>query len=343
MLRTGTAKFSAALAAALCAAMLAWTGVAHAHAPGLSRGEYRVDGTEVVGAIVLARGDAEVAATAARGDLAAAIARGVEVTMGGAACAASAEPARPVEEDGVEVTARWRCARPDGAVRVRWTLLEALPPDHRHVAHLARGDEGTEGWLFRGHDAIELGGSPAPAPGVGAFVALGVEHILTGADHLLFLLALVLPGGSTRALAATVTAFTVGHSVTLALAALGVATPPASIVEPLVALSIAIAALENLRRPDPRTRWRVTLAFGLLHGFAFAGALRAIALPRAELPGALAGFNAGVEIGQLAVLLVALPLLARLRAAGLLGDRAVRAASVALAAAGAAWCVARVA
>lgn len=144
-----------------------------------------------------------------------------------------------------------------------------------------------------------------------SYVALGVEHILGGIDHLLFVLGLVLLVRGRRELASTITAFTLGHSVTLALATLGVVNAPTQLVEALIAASIVVVALEltgardladdanalSLRVPRP---WIVAFTFGLLHGFGFAGALAQIGLPSGEIPPALLAFNLGIELGQIA-------------------------------------------
>ncbi len=162
------------------------------------------------------------------------------------------------------------------------------------------------------------GGAPERLAGSGllAFFRLGLEHILTGFDHLLFLLALVLRGGSIGSLLAIVTAFTVAHSITLALAVLNVVSPPAWIVEPVIALSIVYVAAENIfaERAASR-RWAVSFAFGLVHGFGFAGALLELDLPTAALVGSLLSFNLGVEAGQAMVIAVLLPALMWLRGA----------------------------
>lgn len=168
---------------------------------------------------------------------------------------------------------------------------------------------------------IRLELAQAAAPGVPAYLRLGVEHILGGIDHLMFVLGLLLLVGPNRHLIKAVTAFTLAHSVTLAAAALGWVTVPSAVVEALVALSIVFVALELVRPPEVRslTRshpWLVALVFGLLHGFAFAGALAEIGLPPNEAAPALLLFNLGVEIGQLvfvAIAIVAIWLLARLR------------------------------
>jgi hydrogenase/urease accessory protein HupE len=137
---------------------------------------------------------------------------------------------------------------------------------------------------------------------LGSYVGLGVEHILLGFDHLLFVLGLLLLARSTRVLVATITAFTVAHSLTLALATLGVLHVPAPPVEATIALSIVFVAREALVPGSlaGRSPWVVALLFGLLHGLGFAGALAEVGLPPGEVPLALAAFNAGVELGQLA-------------------------------------------
>lgn len=137
------------------------------------------------------------------------------------------------------------------------------------------------------------------------YLQLGVEHILTGVDHLLFVLALLLIAGSRSALLKAVTAFTVAHSITLGLATLGFVHVPPPPVEAAIALSIAFVAAEILRGRRgqvglaTRAPWVVAFAFGLLHGFGFAGALTEIGLPQGHIPLALLFFNLGVEVGQL--------------------------------------------
>jgi hydrogenase/urease accessory protein HupE len=147
-------------------------------------------------------------------------------------------------------------------------------------------------------------------PGAGevaaTYLRLGVEHILLGFDHLLFVLALVILVRSWARVAVTVTAFTIAHSMTLAAATLGFANVPGPPVEATIALSIMLVAVEilNARRGKPsltaRLPWLVAFSFGLLHGFGFAGALAEVGLPQHAIPVALLFFNVGVEIGQLA-------------------------------------------
>ncbi len=152
------------------------------------------------------------------------------------------------------------------------------------------------------------------------YARLGVEHILSGPDHLLFVLGLVLLAATPGALLATVTAFTLGHSITLALAVLQIVRLPQGPVEVAIAGSVFFLAVELARPPESRGEigrrpWWMAFAFGLLHGLGFAGALREAGLPAGEIPLALAAFNVGIEAGQLAfvgVVAAAGALLARL-------------------------------
>ena len=174
-----------------------------------------------------------------------------------------------------------------------------------------------------------------------SFFWLGVEHIVTGYDHLLFLAALLLRGGRFLTLAKLVTAFTLAHSLTLALAVLGFVTVPDRLVEAIIAASITWVALENLaRRRVPSRRWVVSFLFGLVHGFGFASALRPLALPAWNLALALLGFNLGVEAAQGMVIAALLPLLAWLSHCPW-QPRFVRVTSVVLAIIGLVWFVQR--
>jgi hypothetical protein len=149
-----------------------------------------------------------------------------------------------------------------------------------------------------------------------SFVPAGIHHIFTGPDHILFVVGLLLLGGSLGRLLKIVTGFTLAHSVTLALAALGLVNPPSHVIEPLIALSIVLVGIENLVwRPGSRDRraW-IAFGFGFIHGFGFAAVLRETGLPREALSAALVSFNVGVEIGQACIVLVVVPALAWLRA-----------------------------
>ncbi len=160
-------------------------------------------------------------------------------------------------------------------------------------------------------DASASGAAPATATG---FFLLGVEHIATGYDHLLFLLALILCGGRLLELLKIITAFTLAHSLTLGAAALNLVTLPSTMVEAVIALSIAYVAFENLYpRYAVSRRWAVSFLFGLVHGFGFSSVLKEIGLPKDSLLLSLLNFNLGVEAGQLVAVAVIVPLMAWLR------------------------------
>lgn len=231
--------------------------------------------------------------------------------------------------ESVTVTVEFTCPAAPRALLLRDDVFDALGPDHHTIGRIdALG--ATTPFAFapdRRELRLTLGAeSRSPA----GFVALGIEHIVTGWDHLLFLLALLLHGGGVLALVKIVTAFTVAHSVTLTLAALEVVTLPDRLVESAIALSIAAVAAENLfGRPTVTRRWIVSFVFGLVHGFGFSSVLRELGLPTQGLVLSLLGFNAGVELGQAAVVLLAVPALALLRRAGW-ERRMIRAASTAI-------------
>jgi hydrogenase/urease accessory protein HupE len=154
--------------------------------------------------------------------------------------------------------------------------------------------------------AVEL--SEATATDWASFVAMGVEHILTGPDHLLFLLALLALAKGIWPVVKIVTGFTIAHSITLSLAALGLVDVPSRIVEPLIAVTIIWVAVENLLAPRrARRRWPIAAVFGLVHGLGFASALTELGLSRVAMVRALVGFNVGVELGQLIFVALVMP------------------------------------
>jgi hypothetical protein len=180
---------------------------------------------------------------------------------------------------------------------------------------------------------------------VKTFVPAGIHHILIGPDHILFLVGLLLLGGGWMALLRIVTAFTIGHSLTLSLAALDVVTPPPGIVEPAIALSIVFVGADNLLvgTGGRDVRAWVALAFGLVHGFGFANVLREFGLPREALGWSLFSFNLGVEIGQVLIVAVVAGALAMVRRhSHVAGQRLAWAGSCIVMAAGAYWFVERV-
>jgi len=329
---------------------------AFAHAVGVSSGEYRLLGDVLYGDIGMAGRevarwlpaidtnhdgaiDAEELA-AGRQAVARAVVDGVTVRTDAQSCPGALERAWVLEgEGGVVFQVRYACPEAPGRLTLAFPVLEALAPGHRHLARVFRAGKAQVKVLDRAH-ATWTSDDASPTSRAAAWstawsmLKLGIEHILTGYDHLIFLLGLILVGGSVRSLVGVVSAFTLAHSITLALAALGVFTPSPRLVEPAIALSIAYVGVENLFVEDASRRWRITFPFGLIHGFGFASALREIALPRAQLPVALVSFNLGVELGQLGVLALALPLVLAARRSPRFGDRGVKVVSVMIAVAG---------
>jgi hypothetical protein len=212
------------------------------------------------------------------------------------------------------------CPPPLARLDLRYSLLFDLDPSHRGLLNLTWADTSSTAVLGPATGTLHLErGAAETWPVLASYVREGFRHILIGYDHILFLLALLLSvmlrlargGGDLRRalieLAAVVSAFTVGHSITLALAALGVVDPPSRLVESLIALSVVLAALNNLVPLVQRRIWLIALCFGLIHGFGFAGVLRELGLPDHSLIVALFGFNLGVELGQLAVVALVVP------------------------------------
>lgn len=142
-----------------------------------------------------------------------------------------------------------------------------------------------------------------------SFLKLGMHHILFGYDHLLFLLSLLIARQSFKQIAATITAFTIAHSITLTFSVLGILNVPAGFVEPAIAISICYVALENIFRKNISYRWVLTFVFGLIHGMGFADILKEMSLPKSSLAVDLASFNIGIEIIQLAIVALLLPVL----------------------------------
>jgi len=224
----------------------------------------------------------------------------------------------------------------DGDLRdvlIRDDLFDVLGADYHTLARIDGPGQATQFAFTPETRETRVGLDAAPAGGRGwaSFLLLGVEHILSGWDHLLFLLGLLLRGGGWLSLARIITAFTLAHSVTLALAVLDVVVLSDRLVEAVIALSIAFVAAENLfLTPVVSRRWLVSFCFGLVHGFGFSSALRELGLPADGLLLSLFGFNAGVELGQALVVAVALPALMLVRAATRWQQRVIWSSSLAI-------------
>lgn len=250
--------------------------------------------------------------------LAQAVRANIRLTNDGTACApAPAQVVPPsVSSLSVTVVVDFACRGDVRALDIRDDLPDVLGADLHTLAKIEwSGGTGQFAFATESREArFEVGAGAPVTRGAGSFFWLGVEHILTGYDHLLFLLVLVLGGGGLWSMIKIITAFTVAHSVTLALAVLGIVTLPDRLVEAAIALSIAYVAAENLlARQALSQRWMVSLVFGLVHGFGFASVLRELGLPAEHLALSLGAFNLGVEAGQAAVALPLVWLLVRMR------------------------------
>jgi hypothetical protein len=227
------------------------------------------------------------------------------------------------------------------------THLFPYDPNHQTFVNIYEDEALRQQFIFSS-DSPErtyyLGTTQGAIAVMKTFIPAGIHHILIGPDHILFLVGLLLLGGSWMALLRIVTAFTLGHSLTLSLAALDLFSPPAGIIEPAIALSIVFVGADNLVRGDGRdVRAWAALVFGLVHGFGFAYVLREFGLPREALGWSLFAFNVGVEIGQLAIVaVVASSLAAVRRRSGTAGYRVAYAGSCVVIAAGTYWFVQRV-
>jgi hydrogenase/urease accessory protein HupE len=223
-------------------------------------------------------------------------------------CPTLSEPG--FEEQGVAVFVRWtidcgekglvgRSIRIDGLGPARIdTLVRIELSDGRKIQRVLR----------RGESAMAIPARPSKWNVFQDYMTLGFDHILSGADHLLFVFGLFLLCMNTHALIKTITSFTVGHSITLSAAALGYSNLPSGPIEVLIAASVLALAVELARQePEPtwmrRYPWPMAMLFGLLHGLGFAGVLREVGLPSGEIPMALFSFNVGIELGQLVFVL----------------------------------------
>lgn len=348
---------------------LAWPGLAGAHALstanlGIERrdgGQVRVEADLALRDLALTLpidADRDDAVTwgeleARRADLFALVQRGIGVSGAQGRCAL-----RPSllgvrrYDDGAYATVVLDGACGEGELRVDYDLFFDRDPQHRAVVAWRDGEAATTAVVHAGARRTTLGGAER-SPFV-AFVREGVRHILIGTDHLAFLLCLLLPatlvrrdgawvaadtlGASLRPVLGIVTAFTLAHSLTLSLAALGWVTPASRWVEAAIAASVLLAALNNVRPVVERRTWLVAFTFGLVHGFGFAGALGELGLPEQSRLAALVGFNAGVELGQLACVAAVMPLLFAWRRRAAYARVAMPLASIAIAGVAATWC-----
>jgi hypothetical protein len=285
----------------------------------------------------------------------------LNVRADGAACVvARGDVLTDTHSDGgyavLDFTAR--CRGPMHQLTLGYHLLFDIDPSHRGLLNLGV-DGAVRTAVLSPQQAVQAFdlSRPSRVRQFLQFVADGVHHIWIGYDHLLFLISLLLPAvlirrdgrwipvGTLRSalvsVIAVVTAFTVSHSVTLTLAALGIVGLPSRLVESGIALSVLLAALNNVWPQVTRRAWMLAFVFGLVHGFGFASVLNDLGLPRDALAISLAGFNVGVELGQLSVVLVVVPLIFLLRERRMYRPAILVAGSSAIAVIAAAWFVQR--
>jgi len=336
-------KAALALLLALCAA------IAHAHKPSDSYLAIRADGTGIEGQWDIALRDLEYAVgldadgdgaitwgelRARHAEVAAYAFARLQIRAGEKACVLTPlEHLVDQHSDGAYAVLRFaaRCeTQRFSEVSIEYSLFFDLDPTHRGLLRVER-PSGTVTAVL-GPEKPRVVVPLAPVSRVSQFldyVGHGIWHIWIGFDHVLFLLSLLLPAALTAGTRGwqpaerfapvfwevfkVVTAFTVAHSITLSLAALAVIQLPSRLVESAIALSVLLAALNNLRPLVLGRRWIVAFAFGLVHGFGFASVLADLGLPQDALLVALVGFNVGVETGQLAIVAVFLPVAFQMR------------------------------
>jgi hydrogenase/urease accessory protein HupE len=227
----------------------------------------------------------------------------------GRPCKASVTDIAP-DQDGVTARVTWFCNEVEGDLIYRSTVLIDIDPAAKQVVLIGLGQDAEQALLDASQNEVRL---TAPPPGLvdvmWRYFAAGVEHIFLGYDHVAFLVAIVLWARRLWPVIKIVTAFTVAHSITLSLAVLQIVVIPSAIVEPAIAASIVYVAIENFFSRNVDGRWRDTFAFGLIHGFGFASALQEFGLPRGAVVPALGAFNLGVEVGQVAIVSLVIPLL----------------------------------
>ena len=230
-------------------------------------------------------------------------------------------------DDKVVLEMALSCPKSTGTLAIRDDWPEVMGAHFQTVLSVrVPGRPSVEFAFLEDRRAATLDLATAAGTGWLSFIAMGVEHILGGLDHLLFLVALLALARGLWQSVTIVTGFTVAHSITLSLAVLGVVDVPSRIVEPLIAASIVWVAIENLLAPSGiGRRWLIAALFGLIHGLGFASALTELDLSRAALVRALVGFNVGVELGQIAFVVVVIPPLAWASRPGRLPRRRQRA------------------
>jgi hydrogenase/urease accessory protein HupE len=357
-------KLASRFLPAACWLLLTAFSTAQAHDPGLSAADLRLTERGLIATLTLARTDIEQLCW-------------IDSDRDGNISAAEFDSARPKLEElarnALKVRIDDRESKPSfpkveiddsnavhfqlsfpamsgSRLSVRSVILANLARGHKEYFSLKdeRGNVIVEQILDRSRDQIELNleqglSSARVGESFGRFLKLGVEHIFTGYDHLAFLFALLLAGATFREVARIITSFTLAHSFTLALATFNIVHLPSAVVEPLIAVSIIYVGVENLVRRRLDRRWLLTFAFGLVHGLGFASVLRefGIGAQAGQALPPLLSFNLGVELGQISIAALVLPLIWRLKRRPEFVMRYAPACSVLMALLGSYWLIER--
>jgi hydrogenase/urease accessory protein HupE len=340
--------------------LLAYAQISFAHDPGLSSAEVVLNDKGVDISITFALqdtesfapmdndGDAEVSAEereASKPEVAALIAKELEVTL-------NEQNVKPFAIENVTFDAQNNAHilfhyQPAATnLKMQLLFLNKLPDGHKQVVTIkdATGKNLSEKMLTQQDNVIELNLAAGESSSMFKdFFVLGIEHILTGYDHLLFLFALLIVTHRFWSAFGIITFFTIAHSITLAIAGMNLLTIPSTIVEPLIAASIVYVGIENLIVKEPKGRKYLTFAFGLIHGFGFAAVLQEMNITSIEtgilVP--LFSFNLGVETGQLMVTAISLPIIWWLHTKPLIEKYFVPVSSVVVCLAGGFWLIER--
>ena len=293
------------------------------------RGRWDIALRDLDAAITLdANGDGEITwgeVRAKRAAIAAYALSRLDLSSNGVACplaAADAQIDRHSDGAYAVLPLSGTCPQPGPVLAVEYRLLFDVDPTHRGLLQFVEGGRAHSA-IFSADARTQVLGTGTPWQQLAAYLHEGVWHIWLGFDHILFLLSLLLPAVLSRRdggwrpvesfrgafcdVAKIVTAFTVAHSITLTLAALEIVSLPSRWIESAIALSVVLAAINNIFPVVSHGRWLAAFGFGLIHGFGFAGALRDLGLPTGSLALSLFGFNVGVELGQLAIVSAFLP------------------------------------
>jgi hypothetical protein len=324
-----------------------------AHDPGLSALDVSVTGTAISASLSISPADLAQFQSRSGSDMKAALRElsrdAVRISVGAEALSIANEE---IEVGASGARIHFGFAVPDSSADVRRMVVSSAIPKrlgrgHRELAAVhADGRVAGEKVLDGNGESLAVDlvvSTPSAARRAWSFVTIGIGHILSGYDHLVFLAGLILAAATLRELLVALTAFTAAHSISLALVVAGGVHAPPAIVEPLIAASIAWVGIENLMARESATRWWIVFAFGLVHGFGFAGALLELGFGSSTRDVALAllSFNGGVELGQLAAAGAMLPAVWMIRSRPAWQARVVPACSLLIVAAGSYWLVER--